>query len=36
MAVVRITVIKRAFHKELSDQYIRAERYPEGFGPCSL
>ncbi len=36
MAAVRITVVKRAFHKELSDQHIRAERYPKGFGPCSL
>jgi len=36
MATVRITVVKRAFHQDLSGEHIRAERYPEGFGPCSL
>jgi uncharacterized repeat protein (TIGR04076 family) len=36
MPKVRITVVKRALHQELVDHYIKAERYPKGYGPCSL
>jgi len=36
MAKVRITVVKRAVHEDLIDSYINKERYPDGFGRCSL
>ncbi|MEW5826025.1 MAG: TIGR04076 family protein [Candidatus Bipolaricaulota bacterium] len=36
MPRVRITVVKRAVHAELVDAWVRKERYPQGFGACSL
>ena len=36
MAAVRITVVRRIIHKDLSEQYINAALCPGGFGLCSL
>lgn len=36
MAKVRITVVKRALHDDLVKRYINRDRYPDGFGVCSL
>ena len=35
MATAKITVIKRAFHKELVDTYIKKGRSPDGVAACS-
>jgi uncharacterized repeat protein (TIGR04076 family) len=34
MPKVKITVVKRALHQDLIDNYINKERYPEGFAAC--
>ena len=36
MPKVKITVVKRALHQDLIDNYIKKDRYPDGFGACSL
>lgn len=33
---VRITVIRRALHRDLVEEYIRKERYPNGYTACPL
>ena len=36
MAKVKIAVVKLPAHEDLIDKYINKERYPGGFGPCTL
>jgi len=36
MAKVRITVVKRAVHKDLSDRYVNKARSPGMGEPCAL
>ena len=36
MTVVRITVLRRAFYRDLADAFIDGDRFPGGFGLCSL
>ena len=36
MPKVKLTVVKLAVHEDLIDKYINKERYPGGFGPCTL
>ena len=36
MATVKVTVVKLPIHEDLVEKHIKKDRYPNGFGPCTL